>query len=168
MKKIIYGNTGYGKSYTYIAPIIKEKNNLILITSNDLKSELEFMGLNKDIIDIGSVNDKTKEFGKIAITFEGVPECLHSEALVNMLNMLENNNTTNDEKVTIILIGFMKEMNDRHFVERIENWKANVVVEYCCMKDDVQRGELDYILEKSCKWDKISVFESCKNEPLIN
>lgn len=162
MKLIIYGNTGYGKSYTYIAPIIKEKNNLILITSNSLESELKYMGLNKDIIDIGSINDKTKEFGKIAITFDNVPDCQKSEALVSTLNMLEMDNITNEQKVTIILIGFINEMNDRHFVKRIENWKSNVVVEYCCGKKDIQYGELKYILEHSCEWDKISVFEPCK------
>jgi len=59
MKKIIYGKPGYGKSYTYLKPLLKTAANVVLITPNDT-NELKYMNISYDIFESFSIG-----FGKI-------------------------------------------------------------------------------------------------------
>lgn len=160
MKTIVYGPTGYGKSYSVIAPIIRKNENIILISENGCSNELRGMGLSTDVLKVVKLDDlKTLDnLGRLALDIS-VPHIKSEEYLFGViLPTIESLKITDDSNNTIIISGFIKAMNDVDIVERISEYKANVVVEYTCDKIDLEQGEIEYILRQE-DWNKISVFQ---------
>lgn len=43
MKKIIYGAVDSGKEATYIAPLLRDRKNVVIVSKIELESALQFM-----------------------------------------------------------------------------------------------------------------------------
>lgn len=170
MKGIVFGPTGYGKSYTYVKPVIEQSKKLLFITSNGIKNEFRYMGFYEDMSlpsgadaagiekDILLPFDAKNPSSKMYIDYRmpyALREDMESE---DIIRQIEESGITDDEEMIIIMINLFYLLNDSHAVDRITRWNCRVMVEYTCTKNDIQSGELTYLLSKS-EWKALPVFE---------
>lgn len=160
MKRIVFGPTGYGKSYTYVKPVIEQSNKILLITPNGIKNELRYMGINEDILLPFDVKNQSS---KMYIDYR-MPQALRKDTeSEDIIRQIEDSGITDDEEMIIIMINLFYLLNDSHAVDRITRWNCRVMVEYTCTKNDVQSGELTHLLSKS-EWKTVPVFEPLYNK----
>lgn len=147
MKKIIYGPTGCGKSYQYIASLL-DKENVIYVTANTLKDEFSYMNINDET---GKMLGHYYELGSLSIQER------EQYIMTEMADFLELKGYTNNPDNVIILSGFYEAINDRRFIRRITKWESSVIIEYTCkIEDAVNNTELKDIMRLD-EWEKIIV-----------
>lgn len=154
MKIIFYGNTGFGKSYNLISPIIKDAKKIVYITKNGVVGECNYMGLDKDIFEIVPIGG-TIVSNKCAVDLFEIPCVEIEKVLQKVFEMLAD--VVRDSEYTIIFSGFQLFVNEVEYIRLVTKWEANVVIEYTCSKNDIERGELEYI-RKSDRWTCVPVF----------
>ncbi len=157
MKKLFYGRTGRGKSRVYVAPIIIESPNVLLITSNiSVADEEKYMGLGsvlKQVDDLDGI-----QAGKFGILAEPVGENKFNE----LLDRLEANGISENPDFTIVFINTTVHFPfycEENFINRLNGWKCNIVIEHTCHSKE--EGEMELKLKDDCwsGWECVPVFE---------
>lgn len=160
MKIIFYGNTGLGKSYNLIAPIIKDAKKILYITQNGVVSECNYMGLDKNIFEVVPIGDKITSNRSAVDLFE-IPHVEIEKVLLKVFEMIAD--IVREPEYTIIFSGFHSFVNKYEYIHLVTEWRANVVIEYTCSKNDIEHGELGYI-RKSDRWVCVPVFTPLYND----
>lgn len=163
MRKVIYGKTGYGKSYTYIAPILKENNDTLMITPNiSINNELKWMNLSENVLKEIKINDISNvKSGKY-----GVLTTLHGSdvAIDIILDKIEESGLSDNKSFTVVfinLIMYIYSSDSRllEFMNRINRWSCNVVFEHTCSSLQAANNELKLNCRYWRGWTQIPVFE---------
>ena len=182
MKRVFYGPTASGKSYLILRGL-RDKDKVVVVTTNGVREEFEHVGL-EDVpvkempitmelppeggelkVNIGNAEEfDAVSFGKIGFSLKAVPQLHQVKAVAVVVDWLEKLGIADDSASTIVLIGLYWEMNDLDFVKRIENWKADVIVEHQGDKRDMEQGTMGYISTES-NW---TVVPLLKGENLQN
>lgn len=159
-KMIVYGNSGFGKSYVIISKILREHDKVVLVSANgDAAQELEFMDL--DGVDINVVEPKDFPlYDKVAIPKNGIPSTKRREFFLSMLDKIESSGFSGDGSRTIIFSGF-----DGSYVEdvvkRLTAWSCQLVIEYAGKAEYVESHEIPGIM-KSDEWEKYPLYNSLR------
>lgn len=157
-KKFIYGVTGYGKSYTLIAPILRERKKIIYITFNGLKLELKCMGLPEDYLDESFIGDIPYTPTKTGIDLRRFPEVMQEHHFSIVLEELVQKGILHDATVTIVISGLScKLLNDAAIMKKLEECNAEIIIEYLCNSANEEGSLLSPVLNSSV-WEKVPVF----------
>lgn len=160
-KMIVYGNTGYGKSYVTISNILRKREKAVLISANgDAAQEIKYMDLEGVNISVVETEDFTL-YDKVAIPKTGIPKVRMNEFFNNMLDKIESSGFSNDETRTIIFSGFGESCFQKETVEHINEWKCKVVIEYTGDAKWVEEHEIPAIM-KSKEWEKYPLYNSLR------
>ena len=158
-KMIVYGCTGFGKSYTIISNILKTRKKIAVLTENGAIDELRYMGI--EDIDIKIVEpDGICDFDK-TITPLSVPGTEREKVFLDLSSRLMNAGITSDESYTVIIIGFASCLYDRATVRMISGWNCSVVIEYCGNATLVEKNEIPYIMNSDV-WEKYPLYNSLR------
>lgn len=160
-KMIVYGNTGYGKSYVIISNILREREKALLISANgDVMRE--FICMNLEGVDINVAEPKDFQlYDKVAIPKTGIPDVKMEEFLYNMLGEIESSGFSSDKTRTIIFTGFGEGHYKKDIVERLTEWKCQVVIEYMGNAKLVEKHEIPDIMN-SKEWEKYPLYNSLR------
>lgn len=144
MKRIIYGETGTGKSYELIADYIRNNTNIIIVTPFDINDQLSYAKLDKEIFE--------KNVVKI-YDFSETPHAKQDEEFKNLLVSEEFQELANNENNTVIIWGgFIHAVNEENVVHLLSGMNCNVLIEYCCSQRDVEYGELSLYFKQNTTW----------------
>jgi len=163
MKQIFYGPTGCGKSHIILHNLPKRKK-VVIITTNGLTMEFRTVGLYTPIIEIPifakitedgsgthfSVDNSfvlnTEFHSMIGFDLYRIPCLNRSFAMQAVIKWLEAAGVANDPEYTIVFINIYEHINNPEFVQVIEKWSADIIVEHTCDKRSVEfYTELEYI-----------------------
>lgn len=147
---IIFGCTGFGKSFVLVSKILKESKRFVLVSEFGVKNELEFMDI--DGSDIHEVD--ARECYKYAKS--GTPRVARiktEENLMYILEQLENTGVSRDKFFTVVFSGFRSSFEKKEVAERLEGWKCRVVIEYSEKAEEVEKYYVPHIM-KSDAWEK--------------
>lgn len=172
MNYLVYGQTGCGKSHLIFHRYLTNKKTVI-VTTGKTKEELKVVGLQDIPVEPVSIQWKQnpdKNFpdiiinrntslipgdGILGLDVGEIPCIFHKKTIQKISEWLENSGISEDSGYTIIFIGIPEESNDETFVKRLENWNANVVIEYMTNRCSIYRKELNYI-KNSEQWNKVN------------
>ena len=158
-KMIVYGCTGFGKSYTIISNILKTRKKVVILTENGATDELRFMDIEDTDIKIVEPADICN-FDK-TITPLTCPGAERETVFQDLSSRLINAGITSDESYTVIIIGYATCLYDEPTVRMISNWKCSVVIEYCGRAALVEENEIPDIMN-SAAWEKYPLYNSLR------
>lgn len=159
MKRLIFGDTGIGKSYTYVTPIINN-GNILLITPNGINSELKYLGdLCVSIKNI-SIKEILNSHGNYGIVFKW-----DTDTLIELITNIEHSALNKNTDFTVIFTNFMCMINNLknfeicYLITRLNNWKCNLLIEHTCSSELQGIHELE--LKNPCwdNWELIPVIQ---------
>lgn len=157
-KMIVYGRTGFGKSYVIISNILKEREKVVLITANGAAPEIKYMNL--EGVDINVVEpEELAVYDKVAIPKTGIPDVKMKEFFSHMIDKIESSGFSNDETRTIIFSGFGEGYFQKNTVERINTWACKIVIEYMGYAKLVEEHEIPDIMNSN-EWEKYPLYNS--------
>lgn len=133
MKKIIYGETGTGKSYGPVAEYIRNHEGLIVISPVNIDIQLHYANLERDVF----------EKNTIAVYNLGdIPTAMQDDEFVKLINSEEMQSLSKNEDYTILIWGgFMYALNDPEVERTLKEMNCNVLIEYCCSQMVIERKE---------------------------
>lgn len=144
MKKIIYGETGTGKSYGPVADYIRNNTNIIIVTPFDINEQLSYAKLDKEIFEKNVI--KIYDYSEILYVKQ-------DKAFKNLLISKEFQVLANNTDNTVIIwSGFVYALNEKNVVHLLSGLNCNVLIEYCCSQRNIEYGELSLYFQLKTTW----------------
>lgn len=160
MKKIIYGKAGYGKSFTYIAPVLRDNNNVLLITPNGIDDELKYMKYPAEINPILINGIEQISTGKYGICMDR--NSYPVDDFLKLVTRIGKSELSKRKDYTIIFT------NTSHFligtkicdvINNLNTWNCDILFEHTCRSSEECINDL--CLNDSCwdEWDNLPVLK---------
>jgi hypothetical protein len=159
MKKIIFGRTGYGKSYSLIRPIFRKSNHITIITPNNIDDEMKYMGITSELKKINLNNLSQVPTGKYGIEVHCTGD---KTEILNIFKQIEASGLSKKKDFTLVLPGFMLILGGTNILEaihRFNKWECEMIIEHTC--ENIEDGMNELNLNNSCwnEWDLSPVFQ---------
>lgn len=176
MKQIFYGPTGYGKSHLILHGLASKKNLIIINAATSVQREFEHVGLNNipvTTIPISVEEVSGNKLPNISIDVKNICElkenCIlgfdvgnvchplyEKPVIYKIVEWLETMGAASSYNHTIVFMNIF-EIQDFSFLKKIENWNADIVIEYTIGTYAIKQGEELIAIKKSGQWFEIPI-----------